>query len=57
VEATIERSRDAMSKREDVDVIFKTREKGRYFIKTSTEMGNGEGNAVSRPIFIAAGLS
>lgn len=46
-----------MSKGEDVDVIFKTREKGRYFIKTSTEMGNGEGNAVSRYIFIVTGLS
>lgn len=47
VEATIERSRDLLSKAEDVDVVFKTREKGRYFVKTSTEMGNGEGNAVS----------
>jgi outer membrane protein insertion porin family len=46
-----------MSKGEDVDVIFKTREKGRYFIKTATEMGNGEGNAVSKQISIVAGLS
>lgn len=30
----------------DVDVVFKAREKGRYFVKTATEMGNGEGNAV-----------
>jgi len=30
----------------DVDVVFRTREKGRYFLKTTTEMGNGEGNAV-----------
>jgi len=31
---------------EDVDVVFRTREKGRYFVKTATEMGNEEGTAV-----------
>jgi len=46
VEAKIERSRDVMASDEDVDVVFKTREKGRYFVKTATEMGNEEGNAV-----------
>ena len=47
VEAKIERSRDAMAEDGDVDIVFKTREKGRYFLKTATEMGNAEGNAVS----------
>lgn len=46
VEAKIERSREVVSGQEDVDVVFRTREKGRYFMKTATEMGNGEGNAV-----------
>jgi outer membrane protein insertion porin family len=46
VEANIERSRDVMTSDGDVDVVFKAREKGRYFVKTATEMGNGEGNAV-----------
>lgn len=30
---------------EDVDVILSCQEKGRYFLKTSTDVGNGEGNA------------
>ena len=30
----------------DVDVVFSTREKGRYYLKTSTEVGNNEGTAV-----------
>lgn len=30
----------------DVDVIFTTKERGKYFLKTSTEVGNNEGNAV-----------
>jgi len=47
VEARIERSRSALAKEGDVNVVFKTREKGRLFLNTSTEVGNGEGNAVS----------
>ena len=46
VEAKIENSRDALARDGDVDIIFKTREKGRFFLNTSTEVGNGEGNAV-----------
>ncbi|KZV68356.1 mitochondrial protein [Peniophora sp. CONT] len=29
----------------DVDIVFTTKEKGRYFLKTSTEVGNNEGTA------------
>lgn len=46
VEAKIEKSRDALAGEDDVDVVIKARERGRFFMKTSTEMGNGEGNAV-----------
>ncbi|KAA1476565.1 hypothetical protein DENSPDRAFT_843549 [Dentipellis sp. KUC8613] len=45
VNAKIERSREPRAGPNDVDVIFQTREKGRYFLKTSTEVGNNEGNA------------
>ncbi|KAF7972449.1 hypothetical protein HWV62_17926 [Athelia sp. TMB] len=45
LEAKIEKSRDALAGEDDVDVVFKARERGRFFMKTSTEMGNGEGNA------------
>lgn len=30
---------------EDVDVVLSCKEKGNYFLKTSTDVGNGEGNA------------
>lgn len=30
---------------EDVDIVLQCKEKPRYFVKTSTDVGNGEGNA------------
>ncbi|KAG7096661.1 hypothetical protein E1B28_004076 [Marasmius oreades] len=45
VEARLERAKDVLSSPEAVDIVFKTREKGRLFLKTSTELGNNEGNA------------
>ncbi|KAI0646129.1 surface antigen-domain-containing protein [Trametes meyenii] len=45
VEAVIDRSRDALAHPEDVDVVFLTKEKGRYFLNTSTQVGNNEGGA------------
>ncbi|KAG6866628.1 hypothetical protein C0991_000738 [Blastosporella zonata] len=47
VEATIDRCRDASSSPSDVDVVFKVREKGRFYLNTSTELGNNEGNAAA----------
>lgn len=46
VEAKIERSRNDLADPSDVDLVFKTREKGKYFLNTSTELGNNEGSAV-----------
>lgn len=37
---------------EDVDILITTREKGRFFLKTSTELGNNEGSAVSTAILL-----
>lgn len=45
--ARVERSTSPLSQHGDVDLIFKTREKPRFFLKTSTEFGNNEGGAVS----------
>lgn len=44
----LERSREALAAPNDVDVIFTTKERGKYFLKTSTEVGNNEGNAVRK---------
>ncbi|GLB39335.1 putative surface antigen [Lyophyllum shimeji] len=45
VEAKVERAQHVLSQPGDVDIVFKTREKGRFFLNTSTELGNNEGNA------------
>ncbi|KAH8083290.1 surface antigen-domain-containing protein [Cristinia sonorae] len=43
--AKLEASRDAFAQPGDVDVVFKAKEKGRYYLSTSTEVGNNEGGA------------
>ncbi|KZT22770.1 hypothetical protein NEOLEDRAFT_1137574 [Neolentinus lepideus HHB14362 ss-1] len=45
IEAKLDASRDPLATNGDVDVILKTREKGRFYAKTSTEFGNNEGGA------------
>ncbi|KII84672.1 hypothetical protein PLICRDRAFT_701821 [Plicaturopsis crispa FD-325 SS-3] len=45
LEAKIEKSRDVLAQDGNVDIVFKAREKGRLYLKTSTEFGNAEGNA------------
>ena len=47
VQVIIDRSRDALAHPDDVDVVFLTKERGRYFLNTSTQVGNNEGGAVS----------
>ena len=46
VAAELERSRGPLAQPGDIDLIFKTREKSRMYLKTSTEIGNNEGGAV-----------
>lgn len=48
VEARLEHSKSDLASPNDVDVVFKTREHGRYYLNTSTELGNNEGSAVCR---------
>jgi outer membrane protein insertion porin family len=45
--AKVEPSRDPLGQPGDVDLVFKTREKSRILLKTSSEIGNNEGGAVS----------
>ncbi|KAK7471006.1 hypothetical protein VKT23_002419 [Stygiomarasmius scandens] len=45
VSVSIERSKDELSRPEDVDLVFRTIEKGKYAVKTSTEVGKGEVDA------------
>ena len=46
IETRLERSKDLLSSPNDVDIVFKMREFGRYYLNTSTELGNNEGTAV-----------
>ncbi|ETW75963.1 hypothetical protein HETIRDRAFT_461096 [Heterobasidion irregulare TC 32-1] len=45
IDVKLERSRAALAGESDVDVIFTTQERGRFYVKTSTEVGNNEGSA------------
>ncbi|EDR02029.1 uncharacterized protein LACBIDRAFT_186162 [Laccaria bicolor S238N-H82] len=45
IEAKVERARDPLASSEGVDLVFKTRERGRYYVSSSTELGNNEGSA------------
>jgi len=46
VHARLESPADPAAKPGDIDVVFSTRERPRFFLKTSTEVGNSEGTAV-----------
>lgn len=46
VEARLQKSRDLWAQPGDVDIVFKAREKGKFYLKTSTQVGNNEGGAV-----------
>ena len=47
VEAQLDTASSALASPDDVDIVFKTREKGKYMLKTATEFGDNEGNAVN----------
>lgn len=47
VDARLEGSRDFLARPGDVDLVFRTRERGRFYLNTSTQVGNNEGGAVS----------
>jgi len=51
VEAHIDRPRDNLASPGDVDVVFKTRERGRWYVSSATEVGNNEGSAVCLSLF------
>ncbi|KAJ6571994.1 surface antigen-domain-containing protein [Mycena capillaripes] len=45
VDVKLERATAPLASKHDVDLVFKTREKGRFYAKSSTEVGNNEGSA------------
>lgn len=45
VTATLEPTRNPLGTQEDVDVVLNVKEKSRVFLKSSTDVGNGEGSA------------
>jgi outer membrane protein insertion porin family len=48
IEARVEPAQNVLAQANDVDLVFRALEKGRFYLNTSTEVGNGEGNAVSQ---------
>lgn len=58
VDATIERSDSVLAERDDVEIVLRVVEAPKYFLRTATDVGDGEGNAVSpllppSPLFLA----
>ena len=47
VEASLEASPSVLAEKEDVDIVLRVKEASRYFLRTATDIGDGEGNAVS----------
>ncbi|KAJ7138464.1 surface antigen-domain-containing protein [Mycena crocata] len=45
VDVKLERATAPLASVHDVDLVFTTKEKGRFFVKSSTEVGNNEGSA------------
>ncbi|KAJ7512571.1 surface antigen-domain-containing protein [Mycena galericulata] len=45
VDVKLERATNPLASPHDVDLVFATREKGRFYAKSSTEVGNNEGSA------------
>ncbi|PPR08247.1 hypothetical protein CVT24_001289 [Panaeolus cyanescens] len=45
VEAYIDKPRSALASPTDVDLVFRTKERGRWYVSSSTELGNNEGSA------------
>lgn len=54
VEAGLESSRGILADEQDVDLVVKVKEASRYFVRTATDVGDGEGNAVSAALFAEA---
>lgn len=46
VQASLEEGADALSRPGDVDLNLHIKEAGRFFLRTATDVGNGEGSAV-----------
>ena len=46
VEPHIDRARSNLASPRDIDLVFKTRERGRWYVSSATEVGNNEGSAV-----------
>lgn len=46
IKPTLERSWSPLAERDDIDIVFHCTERGKYIIRTATDVGNQEGSAV-----------
>lgn len=51
VEPFVDIARDPLAGPNDIDIVLRTKERGRYFFSTATEMGSGEGSIVCPSFF------
>lgn len=48
--ASFEASPSVLAEAEDVDIVLRVKEASKYFLRTATDIGDGEGSAVSRDV-------
>lgn len=49
VDATLESSPSGLAEKDDVDIVLTVKESPRFYLRTATDVGDGEGSAVSWP--------
>ncbi|KAL8276648.1 hypothetical protein RQP46_010916 [Phenoliferia psychrophenolica] len=47
VDASLEASPSVLAENDDVDIVLRVKEASRYFLRTATDIGDGEGNATA----------
>lgn len=47
IDASLEASPSVLAEAEDVDIVLRVKEAPKYFLRTATDIGDGEGSAVS----------
>lgn len=47
IDASLEASPSVLAEAEDVDIVLRVKEASKYFLRTATDIGDGEGSAVS----------
>lgn len=54
VDASLENTPSLLAEKEDVDIVLRVKEMPRFYLRTATDVGDGEGTAVRPPLVFPA---